>query len=429
VTTRSSALCSLALVLASRVAPAQPLSTFLLAAPRGAEVREAEALVRQREAEGTQALGRLLPAVSARGGYTRNQFEVGVTLPAMAGANPSRAVITPQDQLEASVSLEVPLVDLGAWASLGAARHTTASAQQRAAVAADEARRTVARQWFTWVAAAALRDSATQALAVAERSVARTRNRLEAGAAGALDVQRAEAAASGARQNVTDATLAMEGAARTLRSLTGVDASAAPALRRDALVDEGPFEAWDIGAMDTPAVRAALSDERVSAAQARAAWMALVPTLSGSATQRWTNAAGFGPTASWAAGLVVAWRLDVGTVARARASEAAGEASAARVDRVLRDARDAVFAAWNQVRGGAARTTAARAQEESAEAAARTAHERLTHGAGTELEALLADRDAFAARVARVQADADLGYARVLLRLAAARPLDAAVAP
>jgi outer membrane protein TolC len=96
---------------------------------------------------------------------------------------------------------------------------------------------------------------------------------------------------------------------------------------------------------------------------------------------------------------------------------------------VLRDARDAVFAAWNQARGGAARTTAARAQEESAEAAARTAHERLTHGAGTELEALLADRDAFAARVARVQADADLGYARVLLRLAAARPLDAAVAP
>ena len=43
------------------------------------------------------------------------------------------------------------------------------------------------------------------------------------------------------------------------------------------------------------------------------------------------------------------------------------------------------------------------------------------------LEALLAERDAFSARVSRVQADADLGYARVLLRIAAARRIEGEV--
>lgn len=415
--------------LLARGASAQPLADFLSTAARSAEVRESEAVVRQRDAERTQALGRLLPAASARAGYTRNQYEVAVTLPASAGANITRAVITPLDQLEATVSLEVPLLDLGAWSRLRAAGATADGARHRATLSLDDARRRIARQWFTWVASAALRAEAVRALDAADRSVTRTRHRLDAGVGSPLDVLRAEADAARARQDVADATRALETAAHTLRGLTGVAPTSPPPLAEDDLRDPGALDRWEAGALETPGVRAALADARVSVAQARAAWLTLAPTVSASAAQRWTNAAGFGPTESWSAGVALAWRLDVGTFAAARASDAAGDAARARAEAVVRDARDDVFSAWTQVRSGLARAEASRAQVRAADAAASTARERLASGTGTELDALLAARDAFSAAVSRVQADADLGYARVLLRLAAARPLDAEGGP
>ncbi len=422
---RSKTLWALILALSPAAASAQPLGVFLSAAPRAAEVREADAVARQREAERAQAMGRLLPAVTARLGYTRNQYEVGVTIP--TGANATRAVITPEDQLDATLSLDVPLLDLGAWSRYGAAREGADGARVRVASATEGVRRTVARQWFTWVAATALRDAATRAIDAADRAVTRTRNRAAAGAGSALDVLRAESDAARARQRLADAELTVDDAARALRSLTGVEVGEAPPLVEDDLHEEGPLGAWEGGAEEASSVRAARSDARVSDAQARAAWFALAPTVNATATQRWTNAAGFGPSGSWAAGVALAWRLDVGAVASARAQEAAGAAARARLERSTRDARDAVSTAWNQVRAGIPRARAARAEEAASEGAARTARERLSTGAGTELEALLAERDAFSARVSRVQADADLGYARVLLRIAAARRIEGEV--
>lgn len=418
---RSKTVWALLLALAPASVSAQPLGVFLAAAPRAAEVREADALARQREAERTQALGRLLPAVTARLGYTRNQYEVGVTIP--TGANATRAVITPENQLDATLSLDVPLLDLGAWSRYGAAREGADGARVRVGAATEDVRRTVARQWFTWVAATALRDAARSALDAADRAVTRTRNRAAAGAGSALDVLRAESDAARARQRISDAELSVDDAARALHSLTGVAVGEAPALAEDDLRDEGPLSAWAHGAEEVPSVRAAQSDARVGDAQARASWLALAPTVSATASQRWTNAAGFGPTGSWAAGVALAWRFDVGAVASARAQEAAGDVAQARLERATREARDAVATAWNQVRAGISRAHAARAEEAASEGAARTARERLATGAGTELEALLAARDAFSARVSRVQADADLGYARVLLRIATARPI------
>ncbi len=405
----------------------QALEAFVEgAATRSAEVREAEAVVRQRAAERTQSLGRLLPSLGARAGYTRNQFEVAVTLPSMGGGAGQVATITPNDQLDASLTLDVPLFDFAAWRRLEASREGEVAARARAAVAADDGRRRAARQWFLWVGASALVAASREAVAVAERAEARAQARLDAGSGSAIDRQRATADAARARQALADAELSVATAARSLESVSGVPAERPPEAFADDLRDEAPLATWEARVPTHPAVRAAVAESRVGEVQARASWAALVPTLQGSATQRWTNAAGFGPSAAWAAGVSVSWRFDLSAVAVAQAADAAADAGRFRLERVMRDARDDVHTAWSQVQAGVTRARAARAELSAAEAAASTARERATTGTGTELEARLAERDAFNARVARVQADADLGYARALLRLAAAMPVGGA---
>jgi outer membrane protein TolC len=392
----------------------QSLDAFLARVTASAEVREAEAVVAQRAGERTQSLGALIPSLSARAGYTRNEVEVAVTLPGGA-----RAVITPQDQLDASLTLDVPLLDLGAWSRLGAARSALSAAEFRRAASVDDVRRGVTRAWFTWVGASALRDASARAVEAARRSVERAQRRVEAGRGTTLDQQRAEADLARAEQDLADAALTADTAARTLRSTTGLDATAPPPLPEDPLRDVAPLPAWERGAGDTPAVRAAESEARVGDATRAASWMRLVPSLNASATQRWTNAAGFGPEAVWSAGVSLSWRLDLATVGAAQAAVAAELAAHTRAERARRDARDAVFTAWSQVHTGILRARATRSREVAAVAAAETARRRLDEGAGTALDVLLAERDAASAQAARVQSDADLGYARALLRIAA----------
>jgi outer membrane protein TolC len=72
---------------------------------------------------------------------------------------------------------------------------------------------------------------------------------------------------------------------------------------------------------------------------------------------------------------------------------------------------------------GLAKSRAARSESKAAARAVDRARDRYANGAGTQIELVQAERDAFAAEVARIQADADLSYARAALKLAAARPL------
>ena len=66
-----------------------------------------------------------------------------------------------------------------------------------------------------------------------------------------------------------------------------------------------------------------------------------------------------------------------------------------------------------------AAAVSARAEQEASEHAAEVARARYDAGTATHLELLEAERDAFAAEVSRVQAEADLAYARFALHLAA----------
>ncbi len=413
------ATAGLALWLGSGPAQAQSIERFLAAAARGTDVRESEASARQRGDERAQALGRLLPSLSARGAYTFNQFEVGVALPSASGAA-NQITITPRHQADLTVTVEVPLIDVAGWARLDAARQSESASHVRARATLEDARRSVARSYFQWVGASALVASSERALAVATRTVERLRARSEAGAALALDVQRAEAEAARARLTLADARLTVETAARALATATGITPSAAPPLADD-LRDEAPLVQWEQECQSTPSVRAAVSEARAANAQARAAWWSLAPTVNATASERVTNAAGFGQPATFTAGVAINWRVDVSAAAAARAGESARESAELRVERALTAARDQVHSAWWQVRSGIERARAARAQHAASEAAASAARDRLQRGTATDFDVLTAERDAFSAEVSRVQAEADLSFARISLRISAGR--------
>jgi outer membrane protein TolC len=115
------------------------------------------------------------------------------------------------------------------------------------------------------------------------------------------------------------------------------------------------------------------------------------------------------------------WAFDGTTIANIRARDAAAEVARARADRARDVARDQIHAAFHRARAEVVKTKAARAQLDASILAASLSRERYTAGTATLLDVITADRDAFAAEVALIRADADRSYARVLLELAVGR--------
>ena len=150
----------------------------------------------------------------------------------------------------------------------------------------------------------------------------------------------------------------------------------------------------------------------------------LFPALSATAQERLTNATGFaGKNAIFTAGLTLTWRLDLSVLAQADAQRAVLAADEVRVDRTERAQADDVYTAWSLVIAEIAACRAARAEAEANQLAARLAKDKYGAGTALQLDVLQADRQAFASEVARIQADADLKYARAALRLAAGQSL------
>ena len=406
----------------------QPLSEiFASARSKGLENKEAAATAAQRDAEADQAWGRVLPALTGRAAYTRNENEAVLCqkAPPLTCTDAEKVTITPKDQLEASISLEVPLVDVAGWSRVGAARATAKAASARALATAQDVDRALAQRYFQAIAAQSLVDAAKRAVAAAEASQKVASARQGAGATSSLEVDRAAAEVARATQSVADAELLKAVSRRAIESLSGLKPSdGAPALAED-LKDEAPLDTWEGGAKQTPLVLAAKLDSEAADKQKTAAWAALLPTISATATERATNATGFsGKVGSYALGLTATWRLDLVGIRGVSVQGAAADGSKIRAEKAERDAKDKVFEAYQQVVAQVAKSKAARAQVTAATKAAEIARERYSLGAGTQIDAIVADRDAFQAEVSRIQADADLAYARVALRLAAGKPLD-----
>ncbi len=94
----------------SQALAVQPIGDFMAAARSNSFAsREQVATVGQRKAEESTAFGRLLPSFSARGAYSYNQYEVKIPAGAFPGSTED-LVITPHSQLDATLTLDVPIL-------------------------------------------------------------------------------------------------------------------------------------------------------------------------------------------------------------------------------------------------------------------------------------------------------------------------------
>jgi outer membrane protein TolC len=401
----------------------QPLDEFVAAAKaQSLDNREAQATAAQRAEEARQAWGRIGPSLSAKGTYTRNQYDSSTNI--QTGPTSFTTVtIAPYDQLDAVFALNLPLVDVGGWQRIGGAAASADAARLRAQGTALEVEKGVVRAYYQVVAAEATLAAAERALATASESRAIVATRREAGAASDLDVERARAAVERQRQIVATAEQGRAVARRSLSSLAGLAPSeGSAALPDDGLGEEPALATLEPAVANLPGVRAAALDTRAADRSASAAWAALAPTVTASATERLSNATGFtGHVSTWAVGVTAAWSVDASAVYAARAQGAARAVADVREKRAAQQARDELHGAFQEVRAGLAKVRAARAEAEASARAARLARDRYQAGAATQLDVQQAERDAFAGEVARIQAQADLAYARAAVRLDSGR--------
>jgi outer membrane protein TolC len=417
----SGALAALVLAATGSAHATQPLDAFLeRAKTQSFEAREATATERQRSAEADVALGKLTPSFSARGVYTRNQYEAAVQLPGTA----TKIVITPLNQLDAFLQLDVPIVDLASYHRYKAASALAAGASEQKGATTIDVSRSVARSYYQFLGADALVRSARESIKAAEANLKNVDDRRSAGAATDLDHERAAASVARAEQELADAELGSALAGRALETLSGLSPDAAEGFPEDDLHAEGTLGNWLSLAASTPGQRVAQKLGEAADQNRKAASRALLPTLSASAQERITNATGFnGRNNAYTLQLILAWRLDYGTLAGSDAQSAALEVQRVRVERTRRAAEDAAFEAFRRVEAGVAKSRAASAQAKAASRAAELSTERYQAGVATQLDVTQAQREAFLAAAAKIQADADLAFARASLRLASGVPV------
>lgn len=408
--------------LSSPAVATQPLDTFLeRARGQSFDAREASATERQRSAEAGAAFGRLTPALSARGTFTRNQQEVAARLPNV----PERLVITPLNQLDAVFQLDVPIIDLANYHRYKSAQALAESASAQRDATVVDVSRSVTRAYYQYLGASALVRSAKESIGAADANEKNVEARQSAGAATDLDLERASANVARAQQDLADAELGVALAGRSLETLSGLGPEASDgSFAEDDLHVEAPLQGWLDQTTKSPATRVVSHQREAAQRTAQAQSAALLPTLMATGTERLSNATGFaGRVSNYSLQLILSWRLDYTLLKSDAAQQASLEAQQVRFERTERALADATFEAFQRVQAGIAKSSAARAQARAAARAAGLAQDRYGVGAATQLDVTQAQRDAFLASASRIQADSDLAYARAALRLSAGVPV------
>ncbi|RYZ67149.1 MAG: hypothetical protein EOP08_03395, partial [Proteobacteria bacterium] len=222
--------------------------------------------------------------------------------------------------------------------------------------------------------------------------------------------------------NVADAELSRSLSARSLETLTGVTPEAATEFPQDDLRTEGDINGW-LNSKDTPTDRVNAKIQEAAVSGRRAAAYSLAPTLSANAQEQFTNQVGFvGRNNYYMLQAILSWRLDYNVYATAQAQAAANNVQLIRNERSRRALEDTVYEAYRRVEAGIAKSKSARAQAGAAKKAADLAGERYQAGASTQLDVTQAQKDYFQAEANRIQADADLAFSRISLRVSAGKP-------
>jgi len=390
----------------------QPLSEFLTAADDGnLDLRAARAALAQTRSQVDEARARLLPSASATGTYTRNEFEVAVDF------GGRQAVMSPYDQLDGRFTIAVPILDLSAWASFFSAEASADAAAGRTENAEREARAAVVVLWHQLVGSRMVVSAAERSLAVAEQSRTNAAARVEVGAAPQLELDRAEAEVQRARQSLAEAQLNATLAARNLRNATGLEPSDRLVQLDDDLAPEPDLQRYLAEVEQHPLIQASRADALAAERGEHAAWLSLAPTISGQFTERVTNAAGFGPSNQWAAGVTATWNLDFGRPASINTRGAAAERARIGLEQARQQVETQIFEAWQRVSTSRARAEAAAAALTAMRRASEDARARFETGAATQLDVIQTERDLFTAEVQHIQAIADLRVARAVLRI------------
>jgi outer membrane protein TolC len=421
--TLATAAIAAALVLSAGPALAlQPVTEFIEHAKTwNPQNRAAQATTVERDAEVTVSTGGLLPSLTANGIYTRNQYEVntGALIGGVLPPGTPNIVIQPLNQLDANITLTVPIINVANWDRRDVAKASLVGARASEANAELSVRKNVLRDYYTLLGDEAVLLSATKNAEVAQHNVQLARDRKESGTGSEFDVQRALADQAKAAQSVTAAALAVTNTRHDLYSLSGLVAEPATAFPEDDLHDESPIEQWTGHAADLPSVQTATANRVTAEENVKVAKGAWLPSLAGSAEEKFTNATAFvgGHTAVYLLQLTATWKLDTTISPQVRAQSAAAAAARANEDQARKDAEDAVFRDWQQVHADIDSARSARVQVTATQLAASLAQDRYESGVATQLDVLQARQDAFSADVSRIQADADLAYARLALRL------------
>jgi outer membrane protein len=400
----------------------QPLTEFLDAARRdGVDARLAAARREQVDRERGQSKLGLAPTLAVDAGYTFNQYEAIARLPNPADptAPPREAVITPRNQLDATVRLSQPLVDVGRWMALSSAKARSELERASEEETLAELQREVARAYYQVIAASAVVEATARAFTSAEENLRIVQARAAAQLASDLDIKRATAEVELVRQTEADADYQLAIARRSLRTVSGLEPADGSVALDAGLQPEGELASWEQRATGESAsvARANARAESVEADLEQAKGV-FYPTVSAFAQERFTNAVGFaGRNAIGSLGVSLTWRLDLAAIPAVRARKGGVRVARLEAEKVELAAKDEVHRQWQAVRAGIVKAKAARAQVDAASSATTRAKQRYEAGAALLLDVIQSERDQLDAEVRRIQADADLELARVLLRI------------
>ncbi len=368
-----------------------------------------------------QAWAALFPTITAQGKYTHNDTEAKFPFTNPVTNTMQVLTLQPQEQLDGSVNLSMPLIAPPAYPALEAVKANVHAAEANFEVSEDQVLFSVAQTFYAGGIADEVLIARRSSVDVARVTLENARTRKEAGTVTKVDVDRAELALVRAEQQEREAITAREQTYRALATLIQADRPFHVSIPPQAAAYRVDDQSLNMALHLRPEFRAyeqtALSAEK----QRRAYFWRWAPTLSGFGLARRFNYLNFAQhDYAWAAGLQLDWVIYDGGTRDAQRHQAAAQADEALArTEVLRDSiKD------DLVNGSRSLVTKQKAVE-TAERSVVLANETLElvraqyeAGAVTQVDLLQAQDSLVAVQESLAQAHYDVAIADLTLRRA-----------